>query len=378
MRLALVAVVAAAAAGCAKGSLGPAGPQGPQGDRGATGAQGPQGLQGPQGAVGPQGSSVLTVVLPAGDAHCADGGVKVVAVTGDTYVCNGPAGAQGATGAQGLPGVSVTTTAVAAGDSHCATGGIKVTSASGDTYVCTGAQGPTGDKGATGAAGATGGTGPAGVSVTSVALAYGDPSCPFGGTRFTSGNATSYACSGLAMPVGSILGWHKSLAGTPALPDGWAECNGQTISDPASPYNGGALPNLNGRALFLRGGAISGNVQGDQLQAHAHANDLHTNGGGAATTGTDYPDHQHEIYTSANFAGCPGSGIHRTTYTGDGSGACPYQTGMGGSGAWQRHQHATPAHDHPLAGGVGAVSGATAGDETRPANLSVVWIIRIK
>ena len=60
------------------------------------------------------------------------------------------------------------------------------------------------------------------------------------------------------MPIGSIVAWHKNLVGTPALPTGWAECNGQTISDAASPYNGTALPNLNGEARFLRGSTTSG------------------------------------------------------------------------------------------------------------------------
>ena len=67
-----------------------------------------------------------------------------------------------------------------------------------------------------------------------------------------------------AMPVGSILAWHKSMSGTPSLPSGWIECNGQTISDADSPYNGEALPDLNselyagGRGYYLRGSSTSG------------------------------------------------------------------------------------------------------------------------
>lgn len=77
-------------------------------------------------------------------------------------------------------------------------------------------------------------------------------------------------------PVGSIIAWNKSLAGTPALPDGWVECNGQTLSDGASPLNGQVIPNLNaggnsvfggttGAGRYLRGSTSSGSFQNDQM-----------------------------------------------------------------------------------------------------------------
>lgn len=86
-------------------------------------------------------------------------------------------------------------------------------------------------------------------------------------------------------PVGTILAWHKSLAGTPSLPGTgeWVECNGQTLADAQSPYNGGVIPNLNGNAggadspgqtakvaMFLRGGLTSGIGQQDAFQGHWH------------------------------------------------------------------------------------------------------------
>lgn len=67
-------------------------------------------------------------------------------------------------------------------------------------------------------------------------------------------------------PVGAILAWVKDMPGVPPLPDGWLECNGQTISDPESPMNGQAVPNLNGR--FLRGYTTSGGVGGSQTHNH--------------------------------------------------------------------------------------------------------------
>jgi hypothetical protein len=81
-----------------------------------------------------------------------------------------------------------------------------------------------------------------------------------GGKVQVSGTVQAAAGFGY-VPVGTIMAWHKTLAGTPALPPGWAECNGQTVSSVDSPYNGQALPNLNGASRFLRGGAVSGTLQ---------------------------------------------------------------------------------------------------------------------
>jgi len=75
-------------------------------------------------------------------------------------------------------------------------------------------------------------------------------------------------------PIGSILPWAKSISGVPALPTGWMECDGSTVSDAASPINGQAVPNLNGASedtkKFLRGAAASGGA-GTSYQ-HTHSN----------------------------------------------------------------------------------------------------------
>ena len=67
-------------------------------------------------------------------------------------------------------------------------------------------------------------------------------------------------------PIGSMVAWLKNLTGTPALPDGWVECNGQTLSDAGSLYNGKVIPNLNGQNRFLRGSSISGGTGGAATQ----------------------------------------------------------------------------------------------------------------
>lgn len=79
------------------------------------------------------------------------------------------------------------------------------------------------------------------------------------------------------VPVGAIVAWVKSFPNTPALPDGFAECNGQTVGDPSSPYNGQSLPELNGSHRFLRGSPVTGNTGG--VETHTHPTTAVTPGG---------------------------------------------------------------------------------------------------
>ena len=81
------------------------------------------------------------------------------------------------------------------------------------------------------------------------------------------------------VPLGTILPWCKSLTGTPALAtDIWVECNGQTISDATSVFDGVALPNLNGGThRMVRGAATSGGTGGSDTNSHTHT----VNRGGA-------------------------------------------------------------------------------------------------
>jgi len=142
-------------------------------------------------------------------------------------------------------------------------------------------------------------------------------------------------------PIGSIIAWHKNVTGVPALPPEWLECNGQTVSDTGSPPNGQAVPNLNGGARFLRGGATSGSLQGDSTRLPSP---FRTDGVG---------DHTHTIPQADQ--GAPSNG--RTQVGGT---AIQFSIGTG----------AGSAHSHAIS--------ATGDPETRPINMSVVWIIRIK
>ena len=94
-------------------------------------------------------------------------------------------------------------------------------------------------------------------------------------------DAAVAAAVAAAVPIGTVLAWDKNLPGVPALPEGWLECNGQTINDPASPLNGLNTRDLNGAqggvAMFLRGAIVSGTIGGSET--HSHGLPLNVNGG---------------------------------------------------------------------------------------------------
>lgn len=95
------------------------------------------------------------------------------------------------------------------------------------------------------------------------------------------------------VPVGGVIPWLKNLSGTPSLPAYFVECNGQTISDGDSVYDGVTIPDLNGDNRFLRGNATSGSTGGSDTHAlsvaelAAHTHTLGEGSGG----GTDTVEH---------------------------------------------------------------------------------------
>lgn len=142
-------------------------------------------------------------------------------------------------------------------------------------------------------------------------------------------------------PIGSIMAWHKSMPGTPTLPEGWVECNGQPVDDARSPYDGQVIPNLNGLpdpsytgGRFLRGGAVSGVMQ----EGSRHYSSSFSASGECLPRGdgawVDFGDGSEVVNTGTNY-GCTG------TFTEVGQ-----QFG---------------AYEH-----------------SKPVNMSVVWIMRVK
>ena len=82
------------------------------------------------------------------------------------------------------------------------------------------------------------------------------------------------------VPIGSVLPWLKSYTNTPTLPDKFVECNGQTLSDADSPFNGQVIPNLNNENRFLRGNTVSGDTGGNDSHTLTHAHNMVTTGSG--------------------------------------------------------------------------------------------------
>jgi hypothetical protein len=72
------------------------------------------------------------------------------------------------------------------------------------------------------------------------------------------------------IPIGGIIWWYKNLTGVPALPSGWVECNGQVLDDSESLLNGQTIPNINGSGYFIRGSATAGITQLSQTKSHNH------------------------------------------------------------------------------------------------------------
>lgn len=70
-------------------------------------------------------------------------------------------------------------------------------------------------------------------------------------------------------PLGAVCAWLKTLNPALVLIPNWVECNGQTLNDPDSIYNGLVIPNLNGsggganKKRFLRGSTTSGTTGGN-------------------------------------------------------------------------------------------------------------------
>lgn len=79
------------------------------------------------------------------------------------------------------------------------------------------------------------------------------------------------------VPVGSVVAWLKDYTNTPSLSEYFVECNGQTLSDADSPYDGQTIPDLNGSSAtqrFLRGSTSSGSTGGSETHTHTVNTDV--------------------------------------------------------------------------------------------------------
>ncbi len=118
----------------------------------------------------------------------------------------------------------------------------------------------------------------------------------------------------------------------PELPEKIVECNGQTISDAESALDGITLEDLNGEERFLRGRETSGRIEADAFQGHWHE-DLQNDSPGVSNAILMYRNSSNEVIREDRIL-------------------------------------------DPVTDGVNGVPRTAA--DTRPKNMSVVWITRIK
>ena len=148
-------------------------------------------------------------------------------------------------------------------------------------------------------------------------------------------------------PVGTILAWTMRVdaAGntTGDIPRGWQRCDGSTIPPP-SVWAGQTTPDLNTERRFLRGGSDETvlSVEEDMMQDHTH--------------GIQDPGHLHEIndYSFVSGGGCCSSG------------------GYNGHNSVENSVSSTTGVSV-----TGVSSGYRYGEETRPKNMQIVYIIRV-
>jgi len=94
------------------------------------------------------------------------------------------------------------------------------------------------------------------------------------------------------------------------LSDAWFECNGQTISDASSPWDGKTLPDLNATQRFLRGSVSSSTTGGAdthtlteaEMPAHTHTEEGVQSSGSFAGAGTN------KVGQAARVSGSTGGG----------------------------------------------------------------------
>ena len=158
------------------------------------------------------------------------------------------------------------------------------------------------------------------------------------------------------VPVGTILSWVLRVDNDGGeivdLPDGWMRCDGSVIPH-GSIWTGKNVPNLNGERRFLRGGndADMLKLEDDQLLQHEHI--------------FSDPGHSHsyvDTFTYDNnidgYDGPPEAPDHRNDrydykQTRD---ITSKSTGISVTGVASAYRH---------------------GEENRPKNMGIIWIIRV-
>lgn len=83
----------------------------------------------------------------------------------------------------------------------------------------------------------------------------------------------------------------------------WVQCNGQTINDPNSPYNGKVIPNINGEKAIMGGTSVT-----TEYNTFV-GNNTHTN------TLAEMPTHNHNVRDSGHQHGLNTAGGTGTAFS---------------------------------------------------------------
>ena len=174
------------------------------------------------------------------------------------------------------------------------------------------------------------------------------------------------------VPVGTVTAW---LGGQElSLPDGWQKCDGSNIQ--TGPLAGSNTPNLNGERRFLRGGSPSDawTTEDDQMQDHQHS---------IADNGHSHKDSGHTHTDSGHSHGF--SYYRRNSGEGDNandrnmaSNSETHQSANTSNGKAQISSSIAIISTDSTGIEVNEVTGGNHGDETRPINMAVEWIIKIE
>merc|ERR1719206_351265 len=180
-------------------------------------------------------------------------------------------------------------------------------------------------------------------------------------------------------PIGSIIAWinkpETDCDCIQPLPEGWVRCNGDVIKPP-SPWAGKYTPDLNSEGRFLRGGKDSDvlTFEDDMFKSHLH--DLTDEGHGHDSTAEE---HNHVLRDEGH------NHSYTDKYNDDGS-VCACNSGIDGV---QGHASITGESKTGITLDAATIGINTkiattnikmaekGGEETRPKNMNVIYIIRV-
>jgi len=186
------------------------------------------------------------------------------------------------------------------------------------------------------------------------------------------------AISGLHIaPLGSIIAWTPRPSANQAtnmeLPDGWVRCDGSVIPSP-SIWAGMNTPDLNSDRRFLRGGNDNSALtfEDDMLQDHHHEDYGHSH----QDTGHQHHVDPHDVFPDSVFL------LHNNGYNTNYDNVVGKYFPNGEKPLAFEPAGALPsnigqANIESSRANIGYPSSGSHGDETRPKNMAVVWIMRV-